>query len=84
VTTAAQLLFWRFLLNSSQVIILMVIARESNACEPLPLSLLELGTPQRPCFPDFASQIHYAEFLFPVTLKCRHIYGVLNVDEIKN
>jgi hypothetical protein len=32
----------------------------------------------------FASQIHYAEFLFPVTSKYWHIYGVLNIDEIKN
>jgi hypothetical protein len=29
-------------------------------------------------------QIYYAEFLFPVTLKCRHMYGVLNINEIKN
>jgi hypothetical protein len=39
----------------------------------------------RPCLDSkFASQIHYAESLFLVTLKCRHIYGVLNIDEIKN
>jgi hypothetical protein len=31
-------------------------------------------------FPKF----HYAKRRFPVTLKCRHIYGVLNVDKIKN
>jgi hypothetical protein len=29
-------------------------------------------------------QIYYAKFLFSVTSKCRHIYRVLNIDEIKN
>jgi hypothetical protein len=39
----------------------------------------------RPCldakyFPKF----YYAKRRFPVTSKYRHMYGVLNVDEIKN
>jgi hypothetical protein len=29
-------------------------------------------------------KFHYAKRRFPITSKCRHIYGVLNVDEIKN
>jgi hypothetical protein len=32
---------------------------------------------------EFGHQIHYAEFLIPDTLKYRHIYEVLNIDEIK-
>jgi hypothetical protein len=39
----------------------------------------------RPCLHyKVCLQIHYAEFLFPVISKCRHIYRVLNIDEIKN
>jgi hypothetical protein len=37
---------------------------------------------------SFRSQIlpkfYYAKRRFPVTSKCRQMYGVLNVDEIKN
>jgi hypothetical protein len=33
-----------------------------------------------PILPKF----HYAKKKFPVTLKCRQMHGVLNVDEIKN
>jgi hypothetical protein len=29
-------------------------------------------------------KFHYAKRRFSITSKCRHIYGVLNVDEIKN
>jgi hypothetical protein len=37
-----------------------------------------------PCLDTkFDHQIYYAKFLFPVTLKCRHVYEVLNIDEIK-
>jgi hypothetical protein len=31
-----------------------------------------------------SSKIHYAKRKFPVTSNLRYIYGVLNVDEIKN
>jgi hypothetical protein len=38
--------------------------------------------------PRLDSRIHpkfsYAKRRFPIILKCRHIYRVLNVDEIKN
>jgi hypothetical protein len=34
--------------------------------------------------PEFTSKFYYAKRRFPITSKCRHIYGVLNVDEIKN
>jgi hypothetical protein len=34
--------------------------------------------------PQFFSKFHYAKRRFPVTLKCRQMHEVLNVDEIKN
>jgi hypothetical protein len=34
--------------------------------------------------PRFLLKFHYTKRRFPVTSKCRHIYGVLNIDEIKN
>jgi hypothetical protein len=34
--------------------------------------------------PKYFTKFHYTKRRFPVTSKCRHIYGVLNVDEIKN
>jgi hypothetical protein len=38
-----------------------------------------------PCLDaKFFLQFHYVKRRFPITSKCRHIYGVLNVDEIKN
>jgi hypothetical protein len=38
-----------------------------------------------PCLDaKFSPKFHYAKRRFPVTSKCRHMYGVLNVDEIKN
>jgi hypothetical protein len=35
-----------------------------------------------PCL-DTGHQIHYTEFIFSVTSKCRYKYGVLNIDKIK-
>jgi hypothetical protein len=32
----------------------------------------------------FHPKFHYTKKNFPVTLKCRHMHGVLNIDEIKN
>jgi hypothetical protein len=32
----------------------------------------------------FVPKFHYVKRRFSITSKCRHIYGVLNVDEIKN
>jgi hypothetical protein len=38
-----------------------------------------------PCLDaKFFPKFHYAKKKFSITLKCRHMYGVLNVDEIKN
>jgi hypothetical protein len=38
-----------------------------------------------PCLDaKFFPKFHYAKRRFPITSKCRHMYGVLNVDEIKN
>jgi hypothetical protein len=34
--------------------------------------------------PKYFPKFHYAKRRFPITSKCRHIYEVLNVDEIKN
>jgi hypothetical protein len=34
--------------------------------------------------PNFSPKFHYAKRRFSVTSKCRHMYEVLNVDEIKN
>jgi hypothetical protein len=34
--------------------------------------------------PKFIPKFHYAKRRFHITSKCRYIYGVLNVDEIKN
>jgi hypothetical protein len=37
-----------------------------------------------PCLDaKFFPKFHYAKRRFPITSKCRHMYGVLNVDEIK-
>jgi hypothetical protein len=38
----------------------------------------------RPLDPKFSPKFYYAKRIFPVTSKCRHMHGVLNVDEIKN
>jgi hypothetical protein len=39
----------------------------------------------RPCLDaNFFSKFYYAKRRFPITSKCRHMYRVLNVDEIKN
>jgi hypothetical protein len=35
-------------------------------------------------FPKFIPKFYYAKRRFPIISKYRHIYGVLNVDEIKN
>jgi hypothetical protein len=44
-----------------------------------------LGLHLGPCLdPKLHPKFHYAKRRFPITSKCRHIYGVLNVDEIKN
>jgi hypothetical protein len=32
----------------------------------------------------FFLKFYYVKRRFPITSKCRHMYGVLNVDEIKN
>jgi hypothetical protein len=38
-----------------------------------------------PCLDaKFSPKFHYAKRRFPITSKYRHMYGVLNVDEIKN
>jgi hypothetical protein len=38
-----------------------------------------------PCLvPPILPKFHYAKRRFPVTSKCRQMYGVLNIDEIKN
>jgi hypothetical protein len=34
--------------------------------------------------PKYFPKFHYAKRRFPIISKCRHMYGVLNVDEIKN
>jgi hypothetical protein len=34
--------------------------------------------------PKFIPKFYYAKRKFPITSKRQHIYGVLNVDEIKN
>jgi hypothetical protein len=51
-------------------------------------SLLEREPPPFRCcpclVPNFSPKFHYAKRRFPVTSKCRHMYEVLNVDEIKN
>jgi hypothetical protein len=47
-------------------------------------ALKEFGIP-RPCLdPKFPPKFHYAKRRFSITSKCRHMHGVLNVDEIKN
>jgi hypothetical protein len=33
---------------------------------------------------DLTPKFHYAKRRFSITSKYRHIYGVLNIDEIKN
>jgi hypothetical protein len=39
----------------------------------------------RPCLdPKFSLKFYYAKKKFFITSKCRHMHGVLNVDEIKN
>jgi hypothetical protein len=46
---------------------------------------LEFERHLRPCLDTkFTPKFHYAKRRFTITSKCRHIYGVLNVDEIKN
>jgi hypothetical protein len=38
-----------------------------------------------PCLvSNFTSKFHYAKRRFSITLKCRQMHGVLNVDKIKN
>jgi hypothetical protein len=38
-----------------------------------------------PCLDtEFLPKFHYAKRRFPIISKCRHMHGVLNVDEIKN
>jgi hypothetical protein len=34
--------------------------------------------------PKFSLKFYYAKRRFPITLKCRQMHGVLNIDEIKN
>jgi hypothetical protein len=38
----------------------------------------------KPLDTQIEPKFHYAKRRFSITLKCQHIYGVLNVDEIKN
>jgi hypothetical protein len=39
----------------------------------------------RPCLvPNSSPKFHYVKRRFLITLKCRQMHGVLNVDEIKN
>jgi hypothetical protein len=33
--------------------------------------------------PNSYPKFHYAKKRFPITSKCRHMHGVLNIDEIK-
>jgi hypothetical protein len=41
--------------------------------------------PTRPCLDaKFSPKFHYAKRRFSITSKCRHMHGVLNIDEIKN
>jgi hypothetical protein len=47
--------------------------------ESLPLRLFRPGLD-----PKYLPKFHYVKRRFPITLKCRHMHGVLNVDEIKN
>jgi hypothetical protein len=43
------------------------------------------GKKPSPCLvPQFFPKFHYAKRGFLITLKCRQMHGVLNVDEIKN
>jgi hypothetical protein len=38
-----------------------------------------------PCLDaKFPLKFHYAKRRFSITSKCRHMHGVLNIDEIKN
>jgi hypothetical protein len=38
-----------------------------------------------PCLdPKYFPKLHYVKRRFSITSKCRHMYGVVNVDEIKN
>ena len=41
------------------------------------------GKQLRPCLDQKISPKFYYKKKFPITLKCRHMHGVLNVDEIK-
>jgi hypothetical protein len=50
-----------------------------------PCVVIPTGQGLGPCLdPKFHPKFHYAKRRFSVTSKCRHIYRVLNVDEIKN
>jgi hypothetical protein len=54
---------------------------------PVQLSLFGVFHSSRfwPCLdPKYFPKLHYAKRRFPVTSKYRHMYGVVNVDEIKN
>jgi hypothetical protein len=43
-----------------------------------------LGEAHDPCLvPPILPKFHYAKRRFSVTLKCRQMHGVLNIDEIK-
>jgi hypothetical protein len=49
------------------------------------LDLSKSGYGIGPCLDaKFSPKFHYAKRRFPITLKCQHMHGVLNVDEIKN
>jgi hypothetical protein len=56
-----------------------------NTAEEDAMAVAAGADKSRPCLlPKFFTKFHYAKRRFPITSKCRHIYEVLNVDEIKN
>jgi hypothetical protein len=49
------------------------------------LCMLQAALNIRPCLDaKFQPQISMCKKKIPITSKCRHMHGVLNVDEIKN
>jgi hypothetical protein len=65
-----------------------------NASAPTPWSRGGFGRPKGyvacdSCLgpfliPDFTLKFHYTKIRFLITLKCWRMFGVLNIDEIKN
>jgi hypothetical protein len=55
-----------------------------EAAPTKPVARLGTRAQQGPCLDaKFIPKFHYVKRRFPITSKCRHMYGVLNVDKIK-